>query len=98
MVAAPAQAATPRIMITKVYVNPPGADTPVTNTKLNGEYIVLKNTTHGTINLKYWTIRDKQSTASGHIYRFSASFYLGAGNSVTVHTGQGTKPPTHRYR
>src|SRR4051812_25340965 len=82
-----AQAATPRIMITKVYVNTPGSDTPATNTRLNGEYIVIRNTTTSTISLSGWTIRDKQSTASGHIYKFASTVKIGAGKTITLHTG-----------
>jgi len=92
-----AQAATPRIMITKVYVNTPGADTPATNTKLNGEYIVIKNTTRATITLTNWTIRDRASTAAGHIYKFTGTVRIGAGKSITIHTGRGTNTSTNRY-
>lgn len=95
--AAPAAAANPKIMITKVYYDTPGTDTPATNTRLNGEYVVLKNTTSAKINLKGWTLRDVQSTASGHIYRFGSDFWLGAGKSVTIHTGKGTNTSTNRY-
>jgi hypothetical protein len=92
-----AQAATPKVMITKVYVNTPGSDTPATNTKLNGEYIVIKNTTKSTISLSGWTIRDKASTASGHIYKFASTVKIGAGKSITIHTGKGTNTSTNRY-
>lgn len=86
-----AQAATPVVEITKVYVNSPGSDTR-SNTSLNAEYVVLKNTTSKTISLTGWTVRDK----SKHIYTFG-SFSLGAGKYVTLHTGKGTNTSTNRY-
>ena len=92
-----AQAATPKVMITKVYVNTPGADTPATNAKLNGEYIVIKNTTKSTISLSGWTIRDKQSTAAGHIYKFASPVKIGAGKTITIKTGKGTNTSKTRY-
>jgi hypothetical protein len=86
-----AQASTPTIMITKVYVNSPGTDNR-TNTSLNAEYVVLKNTTTKSISLKGWTVRDRSS----HIYTFG-TFSLSAGKSVTLHTGRGTNTTTNRY-
>jgi ribosomal protein L21E len=90
--AAPAQAATPAILITKVYYNSPGSDTG-SNTSLNGEYVQLTNKRSYAINLKYWTLRDK----SNHVYKFTSDFKLGAGASVYIHTGKGTNTSTHRY-
>lgn len=89
--ASPAAAATPKILITKVLVNPSGTDT-TANSQLVREYIVLKNTTTKTISLANWTVRDK----SNHVYKFG-SFSLGAGKSVTLHTGKGTNTSTNRY-
>ena len=91
-VAGPAQAATPAIMITKVYYNSPGSDTG-SNTSLNAEYVRLTNKRSYTINLKYWTLRDK----SNHVYTFTSNFYLKSGYSVYIHTGKGTNTSTHRY-
>ena len=86
-----AQAATPSVEITKVYVNSPGTDNR-TNTSLNAEYVVLKNTTKATIKLTGWTLRDRSS----HVYTFT-TFSLSAGKSVTIHTGKGTNTTTNRY-
>jgi hypothetical protein len=90
--AAPAQAGTPAIMITKAYYNSPGSDTG-SNSSRNAEYIRLTNKRGYTINLKYWTLRDKAS----HIYRFGSDFRLAPGNSVYIHTGRGTNTSSHRY-
>jgi hypothetical protein len=89
--AAAAHASTPSIMITKVYVNSPGTDNR-SSSSLNAEYVVLKNTTTKSINLKGWTVRDRSS----HIYTFG-TFSLAAGKSVTLHTGKGTNTSANRY-
>ncbi|TDB74196.1 lamin tail domain-containing protein [Micromonospora sp. KC723] len=91
-VAAPAQAATPAVQITKVYYNSPGSDTG-SNSSLNAEYVRLTNRRSTAINLKYWTLRDR----SNHVYKFSGDFRLVAGASVYIHTGRGTNSSTHRY-
>ena len=77
--AAPASAA---IRITKIYFDAPGADTG-SNTSLNAEYVVIKNTGTTRKTLTGWTLRD----ASRHVYKFP-TFRLGAGKSVKVHTGK----------
>jgi hypothetical protein len=93
-IGAPAQAAAPAVQITRVYYNSPGTDNR-SNASLNAEYVRLTNTTSKAINLKGWTLRDKQH----HIYTFT-SYTLGAGRRVYIHTGKGTngKPDyQHRY-
>src|SRR6478752_1082292 len=95
-VAAPIAAATsaqalPAIMIYKVQYDSPGSDTG-SNTSLNAEYVVIKNTTRSNRVLTGWTLRDK----TGYTYRFP-TFTLRAGATVTVHTGKGTASSTHRY-
>ncbi|MFF5297165.1 lamin tail domain-containing protein [Paractinoplanes globisporus] len=90
--AAPAQAATPPIMLTIVYYNAPGTDT-TANANVNGEYFGLKNTRSYALNLKNFTVRDKQN----HVYTFTTSFVLYPGKSVYVHTGKGTNTTVHRY-
>ncbi|MGK5445696.1 lamin tail domain-containing protein [Micromonospora sp. URMC 105] len=91
-VATPAQAATPAVQITKVYYNSPGTDNR-SNSSLNAEYVKLTNRRSTTINLKYWTLRDK----SNHVYKFAGDFRLASGASVYIHTGKGTNTSTHRY-
>jgi hypothetical protein len=92
VVATPAQAATPAVMITKVYYNSPGTDNR-SNSSLNAEYVRLTNKRSSTINLKNWTLRDK----ANHVYKFSGDFKLKAGASVVIHTGKGTNTSSHRY-
>ncbi|MDP9868239.1 hypothetical protein J2S55_007505 [Streptosporangium brasiliense] len=42
----------------KVYYDSPGSDLR-SNASLNGEYVVIKNTTRTAIDLAGWTLRDK---------------------------------------
>jgi hypothetical protein len=93
LIAAPAaQAATPAIQITKVYYNSPGSDTG-SNSSLNAEWVRLTNKRSYTINLKYWTLRDK----TGYKYTFSGDYRLAPGYNVYIHSGKGTNTSYHRY-
>lgn len=87
----PAHAAAPAVQFTKVYYDSPGSDRGG-NASLNGEYVVLKNTTGASIQLQGWTLRDK----TGYKYRFPR-FTLRAGKSVVVRSGQGTDTGTTLY-
>ena len=84
LVSAPAQAATPPVMIKKVYVDSPGSDTG-SNGSLNAEYVWLTNTTNKAVNLQRWTLRDK----ANHVYTFP-SLVVGAGKSVLLRSGKGS--------
>ena len=86
--AAPASAA---IRITKIYFDSPGADTG-SNTSLDAEYVVIKNTGTTRKTLTGWTLRD----ASKHVYKFP-TFRLGAGKSVKVHTGKDANTASNLY-
>jgi len=88
----PAQAAGPAIQITKLYYDSPGSDTGST-TSLNAEWVRLTNKRTYSINLKYWTLRDR----AGHVYRFGGDFWLRPGSNVYVHTGKGTNNSSNRY-
>ncbi|WP_249030869.1 lamin tail domain-containing protein [Micromonospora echinospora] len=90
--ASPAQAATPPVMITKVYYDSPGSDTG-SNASLNGEYIRLTNKRSTVINLKGYYVRDK----AGYVYSFTSDFKVAAGNSIIIYTGKGTNAGTKRY-
>ena len=85
-------AAVSAIQFGRIQYDSPGTDNR-TNSSLNGEYVVLRN--HGShgFNMKGYTLRD----AASHVYTFTSNFVLGAGKSVTVHTGKGTNTSTHRY-
>ncbi|WP_076259234.1 lamin tail domain-containing protein [Intrasporangium flavum] len=83
--------ALPAVMIYKVQYDSPGSDTG-SNSSLNGEYVVLKNTTRSNRVLTGWTLRDK----TGYTYRFP-TFTLKAGATVTIRTGKGAATATNRY-
>lgn len=80
------------VRITKIAFDPAGADSPVTNAKLNAEWIRVTNHFHSARKLTGWKIRD----ASGHVYKFG-TLKLAAGASVRLHTGKGTNTKANRY-
>ena len=82
--AAPAQAATPAVQITRVLYDSPGADRRSASS-LNAEYAVLRNTTSRSIQMEGWILRDR----TGYRYYFPR-FTLKSGRSVTVRTGSGS--------
>jgi Lamin Tail Domain len=84
-------AAPAAIRIAKVYFDSPGADYG-SNKSLNAEWVKLKNTGSTAKALTGWTIRD----GYGWTYRFG-TYKLGAGKTVTVHTGNGSNTAGHRY-
>lgn len=69
-----------------------GPDLPVSNARLNGEYVTI--TLHGTAsrNLQGWALYD----ASGHAYTLP-SVYLSPGRSLRVHTGPGRNTAADLY-
>jgi hypothetical protein len=77
----------PPLRITRVYYDVPGSDTPITNTKLNQEYVRITNVGHITFDLYRYVLLN---------YEFS-TLLLGPGQSVVVHTGQGANSATNRY-
>ncbi|GGK91128.1 hypothetical protein Ppa06_58470 [Planomonospora parontospora subsp. parontospora] len=81
--AQPAAAATPSIQIIKIYYDSPGSDRGG-NTSINGEYVVIKNTTRRTIDLADWTLRDPN-------FRYTfGDVTLRAGKTLTIRSGQGS--------
>jgi hypothetical protein len=91
VLAAPQAEASSAIQFGKIVYNSPGTDTR-TNTSLNAEYVLIRNTGSTTRCLTGWTVRD----AAAHVYTFS-TFCLGGYKSVTLHTGHGTNTSTNRY-
>lgn len=80
------------IRIVKIYFDPPGADTG-SNSSLNAEWIRLKNTGSTARSLTHWRVRDR---GPDHVYRFG-TYTLGAGKTVTIHTGRGSNTARNRY-
>lgn len=88
-----ANAATvPVVYIHVIQYSPPGSDIPVTTAKLNGEWVMLTNTTAKPVALTHWTLRDK----ANHLYTFPG-FVLQAHKSVEIHTGTGKNSATNLY-
>lgn len=80
------------IKIKAIYFDPPGTDTG-SNSHLNKEYVVIKNTGNQGRQLRRWKLFDKGRI---HTYRFGR-FKLRAGRSVRVHTGRGRDTRSHVY-
>ena len=91
LIASPAQAAS-CIQIKLVYYNSPGSDTG-SNSSLNAEYVRLENVCSSSRSLSGWTLRDR----TGYTYDKFGTFRLGAGKTVTIHTGKGSNTASHRY-
>jgi competence protein ComEC len=60
---------------------------------LTDEYIVLKNTGSHAIDLSGWSVTDE----AGHEYTVPSGVVLGAGETITLHTGTGTDTDEHLY-
>ena len=61
---------------------------------LNGEYVVLQNTSRKSVVLAGWRIQDR---GRNHVYTFPAGFKLGPNAVVRVHTGEGMDKPGDLY-
>lgn len=57
------------------------------------EYIVLKNTGSHAVDLSGWRVTDE----AGHEYTVPSGIILGAGETITLHTGTGTDTDEHLY-
>jgi hypothetical protein len=79
------------IRITQINFDSPGAYTG-SNSSLNAEWLRLKNTGSTARKLTGWTVRD----TSGHVYKFG-TYKLGAGKTVTIHSGKGSNTARDRY-
>ena len=66
-----------------------------TGTNLNTEYIVFKNKTSSTVQIKGWEIISAPSSDNQHY--FFPSTKIPAGGSVTLYSGSGTNSPGKRY-
>lgn len=89
--AAPAQAATPIVQFTRVWYDSPGSDFR-SNTSLNAEYVIIKNTTRKPIDLEGWILRDE----TGYKYVFG-DVTVKPGKKIIVRTGQGQDTTTTLY-
>jgi hypothetical protein len=94
MGAVPASAATPTLRFHGAQYDTPGADTPVSNARLNGEWISLINSGTKAVNLKGYTIRDK----ANHVYTFGSFTIPAKSGRVWVNTGKGGNTSTKVYQ
>lgn len=90
LLASPATASA-QIQITKAYYDSPETDTG-SNSSLNAEYIVIKNTGSRSKSLRGWRLKDE----ADHVYQFGR-FHLRPGKIVRIHTGSGTNDRNDRY-
>src|SRR5215212_6305012 len=81
MVSGVVWAASP-VRISRLLCNPQGDD----NENLNGEYVLLHNTSNKSVGLGGWSIHDNKKR---HFVRFPSGYTLGPDSSVRVHTGKG---------
>jgi hypothetical protein len=82
------------VRITKIALVPPENDLPVTNRKLNREYVTLRNTSSSARWLTGWILKDKDE--DGHRYRFQP-FRVRPGRFVRIHTGSGRNDRNDLY-
>jgi hypothetical protein len=84
--------AAPKVRFGIIQYDSPGNDLPVTNAKLNAEWVTIRNPKTTAVQLKGWRVADP----AGHVYRFG-ELLLGSGKAVRLHTGNGTNTRTDRY-
>jgi hypothetical protein len=81
------------IRITEISFDPSGRDTG-SNSHLNQEYVVLKNTGPQAQQLSGWVLKDRNT--GGHRYEFPR-LRLGVGKNVRIHTGSGKNDRNDLY-
>lgn len=91
LLAAPPAEAASSLQFRRINFNAPGSDTS-SNTSVNGEYVVIKNTSGTRKCLTGWTVKD----VAGHKYTFG-TFCLSGYASVYLYSGKGTNTTTRRY-
>lgn len=77
------------IRLKKIAFDPPGKDTG-TNTHLNKEWILIKNTGSASKNLSQWKLKDK---GGDHTFGFPG-ISLPGGDLLKLHTGSGSHDVT----
>jgi hypothetical protein len=83
--------AAPNVSISRLQCDAPGYDHAAG--ALNSEYVVFRNNTNAPVRMQGWTVQDKGANFT-YLFR---NYTLGAGKSVTLHTGRGTNSRTHLY-
>ncbi len=87
----PAESA-PAVKFVGVQYDSPGDDIG-TNYSVNKEWFRVKNTTKKAKLLAGWKVKDN----TGYTFVFPSGYKLGAGKTVTVHTGKGSNTGANLY-
>ena len=82
------------IRFSAAQFNTPGVDSPVTNTKLNGEWVRIHSYCSARAVIGGWKIHDYHTN---HTYIFPAGHAIAAGGSITLYTGKGTTTSARKY-
>ena len=77
------------VTVSDIHADAAGND----NDDLDDEYVTLKNTGSSAVNLSGWTVSDE----ADHTYTFSSGVSLGAGETITLHTGSGSDSASDVY-
>ncbi len=77
------------LAISGIHADAPGND----NDNLNEEYVVLKNTGSGPLDISGWSISD----AAGHSYEVPTGTTVAAGSTLSLHTGSGADSGSDLY-
>lgn len=91
-VGVPSASAAPCIRLGHIQYDTPGSDLPVTNAKLNAEWVAVHNSCGRTVTITRWELHDRNH----HGYTFPTTRVRGH-ESVRVHTGSGSRSPGNRY-
>ncbi|WP_331731926.1 lamin tail domain-containing protein (plasmid) [Streptomyces avidinii] len=82
----------PRVEISRVQADSPGREDR-SNRSLNNEWVEITNTTRDGINLRGWTLRDRD----GNRYRFD-NVRLAGRATIRIHTGNGRDTRTDLFQ
>ncbi|MFE6085986.1 lamin tail domain-containing protein [Streptomyces virginiae] len=82
----------PRVEISRVQADSPGRDDR-SNRSLNNEWVEITNTTRDGINLRGWTLRDRD----GNRYRFD-NVRIAPRATIRIHTGNGHDTRTDLFQ
>ncbi|MFD5413519.1 lamin tail domain-containing protein [Streptomyces nojiriensis] len=82
----------PRVEISRVQADSPGREDR-SNRSLNAEWVEITNTTRDGINLRGWTLRDRE----GNRYRFD-NVRIASRATIRIHTGNGRDTRTDLFQ
>ena len=81
-------ASVPVVYIHEIQYSPAGPDVPVTTAKLDGEWVLLTNTTGKSVSMTNWTLRDKAGHGANSLIRLQKiswmKFWRAAGEKLST--------------